>query len=46
MALVRAELAAAPTPVVLQFLAWLVDYVRRPSRVWWEWTGDGWREIA
>ena len=45
MALVRAELATAPNPVVLQFLAWLVAYVRRPSRVWWERTAEGWRQI-
>jgi hypothetical protein len=38
--LVRASLR-----VVLQFLAWLVGYVRRPRRVWVEWSGEGWREI-
>jgi len=27
----------------VQFLAWLVAY-GQPRRVWWEWTGEGWRE--
>jgi hypothetical protein len=52
MPLVRAELASACPSVVLQFLAWLVEYVRRPRRVWLEaclpgrLTEEGWREIV
>jgi len=45
MPLVRAELVSTSPFVVLQFLAWLVGYVRRPRQVWVEWTGEGWREI-
>jgi hypothetical protein len=45
MPLVRAELVSTSPFVVLQFLAWLVGYVRRPRQVWVEWTGEGWREL-
>jgi pyrroloquinoline quinone (PQQ) biosynthesis protein C len=44
--LARAELRSASPVVVLQFLAWLVRYVRQPRRVWCEWTGEGWTEIG
>ena len=45
MPLVRAELVGASPSVVLQSLAWLVEYVRRPQRVWVESTGEGWTEV-
>jgi hypothetical protein len=45
MPLVRVELMGASPSVVLQFLAWLAEFRRWPRRVWWEWTGEGWREI-
>jgi hypothetical protein len=46
MPLVRAHLVGASPSLMLRFLAWLVEYVRRPRRVWWEWTGEEWREIV
>ena len=45
MRLVTAELVSCSPPVVVQFLVWLLEFVRRPGRVWWQWTDEGWEEV-